>query len=54
MDRALLLVDPAGTLSTNSTTGVTTVPYVVNPNFGKLLTDRSTGVLWRVGVRITP
>jgi hypothetical protein len=54
IDRALLLVDPTGTLSTNSTTGVTTVPYIVNPNFGKLLTDRSPGVLWRVGVRITP
>lgn len=54
IDRALLLVDPAGTLSTNTATGVTTVPYIVNPNFGKLLTDRSPGVLWRVGVRITP
>jgi hypothetical protein len=54
IDRALVLVDPAGTLSTNSTTGVTTVPYIVNPNFGKLLTDRSSGALWRVGVRITP
>ena len=54
VDRALLLVDPAGTLATNSTTGVTTVPYIVNPNFGKLLTDRSPGILWRVGVRITP
>ena len=54
VDRALLLVDPAGTLSTNSTTGVTTVPYLVNPNFGQVLQDRSPGVLWRVGVRITP
>jgi hypothetical protein len=54
IDRALLLVDPTGSITTNSTTGVTRVPYVVNPNFGKLLTDRSPGVLWRVGVRITP
>jgi hypothetical protein len=54
VDRALLLVDPTGALSTDALTGVTTVPYIVNPNFGKILTDRSPGVLWRVGVRITP
>ena len=53
VDRALLLVDPLGALSTDAA-GVTTVPYLVNPNFGKLLADRSPGVLWRVGVRITP
>lgn len=54
IDRALLLVDPAGSLTTNATTGVTSVPYVVNPNFGKVLTDRSPGILWRIGVRVTP
>jgi hypothetical protein len=54
VDRALFSVDPTGALSTNPLTGVTTVPYVVNPNFGKIFSDRSTGVLWRVGVRVTP
>ncbi len=54
IDRALLLVDPSGALATNALTGITTVPYIVNPNFGKILTDRSPGILWRVGVRITP
>jgi hypothetical protein len=54
LDAALLLVDAGGTLSTNPTTGVTTVPYVVNPGFGKSLPGRSPGVFWRVGLRVTP
>ena len=54
VDHALLLVDPAGTLSTNAVARVTTVPYLVNPNFGKVISNRSTGMLWRVGVRVTP
>lgn len=53
-DHALVLVDENAALSTNGTTGVTTVPYIVNPNFGALLGDRSAGPLWRVGLRITP
>ncbi len=52
VDRALYLIDRAGTLSTNTTTGVTTVPLVVNPNFGALLADRAPGMLFRVGLRI--
>ncbi len=54
VDRALLLVDPTAALTTNAGTGVTTVPYIVNPNFGKVLVDRSPGPLFRVGLRITP
>lgn len=54
IDRALLVVDPTAALSIDPVTGTTVVPYLVNPNFGKILTDRSPGVLWRVGVRITP
>jgi hypothetical protein len=50
VDRALYLVDRAGALSTNA--GVTTVPLVVNPNFGALLADRAPGMLFRVGLRI--
>lgn len=52
VDRALLLVDRAGTLSTNAGTGVTTVPYAANPNFGKRLYDITPGVFWRVGLRV--
>lgn len=52
IDRALYLVDRTGTLTTNTITGVTTVPLVVNPNFGELVDDRSAGVLFRVGLRI--
>ena len=52
IDRALYLVDRAGAVSTNAATGVTTVPLVVNPNFGELLADRSPGMLFRVGLRI--
>lgn len=54
VDRALLLVDPGGVTSANPTTGVTTVPYVTNPNFGSRVFDVTPGVFWRVGLRITP
>jgi hypothetical protein len=47
-------VERAAALSTNPTTGVTTVPYAVNPNFGNRLYDVSPGVFWRVGLRVTP
>jgi hypothetical protein len=53
-DHALLLVDRTGAVMRNPTTGVTSVPYIVNPNFGQRLADRSPGVLWRVGLRIVP
>ena len=52
VDRALYLVDRASALTTSTTTGVTTVPLVVNPNFGALLADRAPGMLFRVGLRI--
>ncbi|MCC7003270.1 MAG: TonB-dependent receptor [Gemmatimonadaceae bacterium] len=52
IDRALYLVDRTGVLTTNPGTGVTSVPLVVNPNFGELLSDRAPGMLFRVGLRI--
>ena len=52
IDRALLLVDRNGAMTTNPATGVTTVPFVVNSNFGQILSDRSPGMLFRVGLRI--
>jgi hypothetical protein len=54
VDRALLLVDPAGSVTTNPVTGITTVPYIVNPDFGKPSTGRAPGVFWRMGLRVTP
>ena len=52
VDRALYLVDRTGAVTTNPATGVTTVPLLVNPNFGALLSDRAPGILFRVGLRI--
>jgi hypothetical protein len=52
VDDALLLVDRTGTLVTDPGTRVTTVPLVVNPNFGGKLAERSHGVLFRIGLRI--
>lgn len=54
VDRALLLVDPSGALSTNPGTGVTSVDYIANPNFGSRIADWTPSVFWRVGLRITP
>ncbi len=51
VDRALYLVDPARTLSTNPVSGVVTVPLVANAGFGKLLVRRSPGSTVRAGVR---
>ena len=53
-DNALLLVDRTRSVTFNAGTGVTTVPYVTNPAFGKVLADRSPGPLWRVGLRVSP
>jgi hypothetical protein len=54
IDGALLLVNSAGAVTVNPGTGVTTVPYVVNPAFGAPAVGRTPGVLWRVGLRVTP
>jgi len=54
VDAALLLVNAAGTVTVNPGTGVTTVPYEVNPTFGARAPGRTPGVLWRVGLRVTP
>jgi len=51
VDRALYLVDPSRTMTTNAVTGVVTVPLIANPNFGKLLIRRSAGAGLRAGLR---
>lgn len=54
LDRALLLVDPSGTVTTDAVTGVTTVPYIANPDFGTRLNAKAPGIFWRIGMRIVP
>jgi len=51
VDRALYLVDPTKSISTNAASGVVTVPLVANPNFGKLLVRRSPNATVRAGLR---
>ncbi len=54
LDRALLLVDPSGSTTTDPLTGITTIPYIANPDFGERRSGTAPGVFWRVGLRITP
>jgi hypothetical protein len=53
VDRALLLVDRTGAITTNPLTGAFTVPLMVNPDFGGALAERSTGLLVRLALRVT-
>jgi hypothetical protein len=50
IDDALLLVDPAGSITTSG--GTVTVPVVANPDFGQILYPSSPGRMLRVGVTI--
>jgi len=52
-DHALYLVDPARSITTNPTTGVTNVPLVANPNFGRTLVRRDPGAILRAGLKVT-
>jgi hypothetical protein len=51
VDRALVLVDPNATLTTDPTTNVTSLPLVANPRFGKLLSRRDEPRVVRLGLR---
>ena len=51
VDRAALLVDPTGTITT-SAAGRTVVPMVVNDNFGTLLSRRGEPRTLRIGLRV--
>lgn len=51
VDRAALLIDPTGTISTN-TSGRTVLPVVVNDNFGNLLNRRGEPRTLRIGLRM--
>jgi hypothetical protein len=51
-DHALYNVDPAAVLGVDNTTRRVTIPYVVNPHFGKQLRLLSPGRVVRVGLRV--
>ena len=52
VDRALYLVDPAGSLVKDAATGLVTVPLVVNPDFGKAVQRYGSGRYLRIGIRL--
>jgi len=52
VDRALYLVDPAGSLSTDPTTDEITVPLLANPDFGKAIRRYGQGRYLRIGIRV--
>ncbi|HJR36407.1 MAG TPA: hypothetical protein VJ817_15730, partial [Gemmatimonadales bacterium] len=49
IDRAALLIDPAGSLG-SGTGGTVTVPFIANPRFGTLLSRRAEPRLFRLGL----
>ncbi len=51
VDRAAVLIDPAGSVSTNGA-GQLVLPLVANPNFGQLLARRGDPRLLRIGLRV--
>jgi len=51
VDRALVLIDPAGTLTTDPQ-GNVTLPLIANPRFGKLLSRRTEPRMVRFGLRL--
>ncbi|MDH3206950.1 MAG: carboxypeptidase-like regulatory domain-containing protein [Gemmatimonadota bacterium] len=50
VDDALLLVDPTGSITTSS--GVVTIPFVLNPDFGRVIYPSTRGRMVRIGFRI--
>lgn len=50
IDDALLLVDPAGTITSGG--GTVTIPFMVNPDFGDVIYPTSRGRMIRIGFRI--
>jgi len=52
VDRAAVLIDPASSLTTNSATGVVTLPFITNPRFGTLLRRGGEPRVVRIGLRM--
>jgi hypothetical protein len=51
VDRAVFLVDPSQSITTNGS-GNVTIPYVANPHFGSLLSRRGEPRLVRFGLKV--
>ncbi len=52
LDRAVYLVDASGSVTVDTVTRRTTVPLIVNPNFGRPAYRRSLGRSIRLGIRV--
>jgi len=52
IDRALYVIDPAGTLTVSPDGQQVDVPLAINPRFGKPQVRRSNGRVFRVGMRV--
>ncbi len=52
IDRALYLVDPTQTLTTDAAAGTVTVPLIANPGFGQPTAFRTSGRAFRFGLRV--
>jgi hypothetical protein len=52
VDRALYLVDPTATLTTDPASGTVTVPLVVNQDFGTPVRRYGAGRYLRIGIRV--
>lgn len=52
VDRALFLVDPAGTVTEDPAAGTVTVPLVANPGFGRPIRRYGSGRTLRLGLRV--
>jgi hypothetical protein len=53
VNRALYLVDRTGAITTDAAAGRVIIPLVANPAFGRTLSSRRSGALWRVGVAVS-
>jgi hypothetical protein len=51
-DEALLVVDPAGSITTSSDGSTVTIPVSVNPGFGEIVYPSTRGRTLRIGLRV--
>ncbi len=52
LDNALYSVDPSRSLTVDPAARVVTVPLVANPDFGRPVVRRSTGRVFRIGIKV--
>jgi hypothetical protein len=51
-DEALMVVDPAGSITTSSDGSTVTIPVSVNPSFGEIVYPSTRGRTLRIGIRV--